>query len=58
MIPKVCSVAVLVGLGGITASLVMPAVMLGYCMGRCVWTNGSHRREGPAPAGHSDEKSA
>jgi hypothetical protein len=58
MISKACSVAVLVGLGGITASLIMPAVMLGYCMGRWVWTNGSHRREGPAPAGHGVEKSA
>jgi hypothetical protein len=58
MISKACSAALLVGIGGITASLVMPAVMLGYCIGRCVGTDGFHRREAPALTGQGDEKSA
>ncbi len=34
MISKVCTAAVLVGLGGIAASLAMPVAMLGYCAGK------------------------
>jgi hypothetical protein len=34
MISKVCTAMVLVGLGGIAASLAMPVAMLGYCAGK------------------------
>jgi hypothetical protein len=34
MISKICTAAVLVGLGGIAASLAMPVVVLGYCAGK------------------------
>ena len=35
MLYKVCSLAILAGIGTIAAAFVLPGVMLGICVGRC-----------------------
>jgi hypothetical protein len=35
MLYKVCSLAVLAGLGTVAVTFVLPAVMVGFCAGRC-----------------------
>jgi hypothetical protein len=46
MLYKVCSLAVLAGLGTVAVTFVLPAFMVGFCVGRCsreAWRSDGNR---------------
>ena len=48
MLYKVCSLAILAGIGTVAATFVLPGVMVGFCVGRCSREAG-HRLDGSRP---------